>query len=76
MIELQRLVLEAAALAGGRHPCEVLGHLWTHVGGANCGCLDGCCSVPVHQCSSCGDYDYGDNAEADDVRAKCSRELQ
>jgi hypothetical protein len=69
--ELSRLIAEASVLAGGKHPCAVLGHKWVSTGGANCGCRDGCCSVPVHQCDSCGDYDYGDNDEADEMREAC-----
>ena len=68
---LDRLVAEAAVLAGGDHPCHILGHRWQFTGGKNCGCRDGYCSVPVHECDSCGDCDYGDNSEADDVRERC-----
>jgi hypothetical protein len=71
MIELERLAAEAVALAGGDHPCAVLGHRWQFIGGTNCGCPAGSCSVPVHECDSCGDCDYGDNAEADTTRADC-----
>lgn len=49
------------------------GHDMKHIGGCNAGChKDCCCSVPVHTCSRCGDSDYGDNAEADQVRADCA----
>lgn len=51
--------------------CVELGHDWQFIGGANCGCEDDNCSVPVHQCTRCGDCDYGENAEADDVRSAC-----
>ena len=69
---LNRLIAEAAVLAGGDHPCAVLGHVWERVGGAHCGCFpDAPCSVPVHKCSACGDDDYGKNAEADDIRKRC-----
>jgi len=71
---LDRLLAEAAVLAGGKHPCNILGHIWKHIGGANCGC--GQCSVPVHQCESCGDCDYGDNDEANAQRAECAEERQ
>lgn len=48
-------------------------HTWKHVGGANAGCGLYCeCSVPVHQCSICGDYDYGQNPEAEQVRRMCA----
>lgn len=74
---LERLIVEAQVLAGAPHPCALLGHKWVHVGGANCGCadedgrLDGCCSVPVHECEACGDCDYGNNEEARERRAEC-----
>jgi len=80
MSDLSRLIAEAAVLAGGRHPCNVLGHKWRHVGGAWCGCegrdsagdrWSGSCSVPVHECEGCGDCDYGDNAEARETRIEC-----
>ncbi len=75
MGDLQRLIAEATVLAGGDHPCAVLGHKWIFSGGASCGCQDGGdCSIPVHHCDACGDCDYGDNSEADQVRAECLRE--
>ena len=43
--------------------CAEVGHDWVFIGGRNCGCFPGAdCSVPVHQCSRCGDCDYGENA--------------
>lgn len=69
--ELDRLIAQAGVLAGGDHPCTVLGHKWEHRGGANCGCPDGHCSVPVHECKGCGDCDYGDNPEAHETRRQC-----
>jgi hypothetical protein len=71
---LLRLIAEAQVLAGGQHQCAVLGHDWKHIGGCNCGCPDGQCSVPVHECRACGDCDYGDNEEANDKRAECCGE--
>ncbi len=68
---LDRLIAEALVLAGGPHSCSVLGHKWKSEGGRWCGCRDGRCSVPVHECEACGDCDYGDNEDADDVRAEC-----
>lgn len=56
--------------------CRDLGHDWQSLGGASCGCDDGLCSVPVNHCSRCGDCDYGENADADDVRAKCTAERE
>jgi hypothetical protein len=53
--------------------CEQAGHDWRSVGGKNAGCDDACiCSVTVHECGRCGDSDYGDTAEADEVRAWCA----
>lgn len=71
MTLLDRLIAEASVLAGGDHPCAVLGHKWEFTGCANCGCDCGGCSVPVHHCIACGVCDYGDNAEADDIREEC-----
>jgi len=53
--------------------CASLGHDWVHMGGCNAGCENECCScsVPVHQCSRCEDWDYGENAEAEATRAGC-----
>jgi hypothetical protein len=56
--------------------CDVAGHDWHSIGGRNAGCQeDGfcSCSVPVHECAVCGDCDYGDNDEADQVRGCCLR---
>lgn len=70
--ELERLAAEAVVLAGGDHPCTILGHKWQFAGGANCCChKDAGCSIPVHKCEACGDYDYGENDEADEIREKC-----
>lgn len=53
--------------------CEA-GHDWHSLGGCNAGCHpEHCaCSVPVNTCRRCGDCDYGDNAEAEQVRADCA----
>lgn len=52
--------------------CEA-GHDWQSIGGCNAYCHDACgCSVPVHKCARCGDCDYGQNGEADQVRANCA----
>ena len=54
-------------------PCREYGHDWHLLGGANAGCGDDCsCSVPVYECRKCGDCDYGQNAEAETVRVRCS----
>lgn len=73
---LDRLIAEATVLAAGEHQCAVLGHRWQFVGGRNAGCERGdycSCSVPVHECE-CGDCDYGDNPEADEIMADCREE--
>ena len=64
--------LKREAAQAGAAGCVMLGHDWKHCGGSNCGC--GQCSVPVHKCSRCGDYDYGDNAEANEQRRACAEE--
>lgn len=69
--ELERIVLRVAIEAGATYNCLLLGHVWVSTGGRNCGCEDGCCSVPVHECEVCGDCDYGDNEEASIIIAKC-----
>lgn len=47
-------------------------HDWKSRGGCNAGCHKDCqCSVPVHECTRCGDCDYGQNEEADEVRREC-----
>lgn len=56
----------------GAATCAEAGHDWHSIGGANCGCADGLCSVPVHECRRCGDCDYGENADADKVRRDCT----
>ncbi len=49
------------------------GHDWVSKGGCNAGCHEFCsCSVPVNECSRCGDCDYGKNDEATLVRSKCA----
>lgn len=50
-------------------------HQWRFIGGTNAACdlgLKDCgCSVPVNECEKCGDCDYGQNDEADQVREAC-----
>jgi hypothetical protein len=67
--EVERLQRQAAAAT-----CAEIGHCWECLGGANCGCESGTCSVPVNECSVCRDCDYGDNADADQVRRQCAEE--
>ncbi|TIW54193.1 MAG: hypothetical protein E5V54_22745 [Mesorhizobium sp.] len=65
--EVARIEREIAA-----GPCRTHGHQWKLLGGANAGCCDTCnCSVSVNVCAKCGDCDYGDNEEADEIRRKC-----
>lgn len=48
------------------------GHDYVSQGGCNAGCHELCaCSVPVLECSRCGCCDYGNNDEAELVRANC-----
>ena len=53
--------------------CEA-GHDLRSVGGCNAGCHEDCsCSVPVYECFRChAACDYGDNDEAEQVRADCA----
>lgn len=74
MLDIHRLIAEAAVLAGGEHPCATLGHKWKLIGGRWCGCsgTERCgCSVPVHECEACGDCDYGDNPQATEIKLDC-----
>jgi hypothetical protein len=58
-------------------PCRRVGHRWKFLGGKNAGCgandwEQGCdCSVPVYECTACGDCDYGENDEAREIIMKC-----
>ena len=71
---LEALAAMAVAEASGPHPCEILGHKWVSKGGANAGCGVFCsCSVPVNECEVCGDCDYGENAQAEEIRDDCKR---
>lgn len=68
--EVARIQREIAA-----GPCREFGHDFRFIGGCNAGCElgAGCgCSVPVHECTKCGDCDYGDNDEAASIRAECA----
>lgn len=63
---------EAALVAAKRRVaaahCGEVGHTWKHIGGRNANCTECAafcsCSIPVHECTKCGDCDYGENAEA------------
>ncbi|WP_439357963.1 hypothetical protein [Bradyrhizobium sp. DASA03007] len=68
--EVARLEMIAATAT-----CRELGCDMQSVGGF-CASCDGerglcSCSVPVHKCTRCGDCDYGENDEADEVRRLC-----
>lgn len=67
--QVERLERQAAAAT-----CAELGrHDWHSSGGCNAGCGPDCyCSVPVHECARCKDCDYGENAEAVEVRRQCA----
>lgn len=76
MEELERAQAEVErlkrAIANG--PCLQYGHTWASIGGCNAGCELGrncVCSVPVHECTKCGDCDYGVNKWAEDERRDC-----
>jgi hypothetical protein len=72
-IEVARGRLAALERQAATATCQEIGCDMQHVGGTNAGCADYCsCSVPVHRCSRCGDYDYGQNPEADQKRAECA----
>ena len=60
-------------LAGAATCREMGAHDWQFYGGCNAGCDELCgCSVPVSVCSRCGDCDYGDTPEADEIRRFCA----
>lgn len=54
------------------YDCRKEGHDWKSRGGCNAGCCDDCaCSVPVHECTRCGDCDYGQNEWREQTVAEC-----
>lgn len=54
-------------------PCLEFGHDFQFAGGTNLGCGDDCaCGGAVYTCTKCGDCDYGDNEENDELRAACT----
>lgn len=76
-LEQKLAALEAAAASVRREiangPCLGFGHDWVFAGSSNLGCHADCaCGGPVYSCSKCGDCDYGDNSEADELRAECA----
>jgi hypothetical protein len=75
--EAEARVLQLQRHIGAATCIEVGEHDWKHIGGCNAGCDEECgCSVPVHECTRCGDCDYGDNEEAASTRASCLEERQ
>lgn len=53
--------------------CGITGHTWKSLGGTNAGCGRDCgCSRPVNTCIVCGDCDYGENAEGDEIVKDCA----
>lgn len=74
LLSLAAEAIRQTELDLGSPTCTKNGHCWVHVGGADCGCDKDSrerCSIPVHRCSVCGEYDYGINAEANSVRSLC-----
>lgn len=64
--------VEALKRQAAAATCAEVGHRWRHIGGRNAACSDDCgCSVPVHECTTCGDSDYGDNAEGQKTLDEC-----
>lgn len=75
-IEAARAELARLERIAATATCRELGCDMVSLGGGNCGCHeDACCSIPIHECSRCGDCDYGDNAEATEIRRVC-REMR
>lgn len=74
LLDLVAKVVTDSAIALEGYKCQTSGHQWVMIGGKNAGCSDDCrCSVPVHRCRVCGDYDYGQNEEAGETRLECAR---
>lgn len=58
---------------GGATCAEIGAHDWRFIGGRNAYCSGECaCSVPVHECSRCGDCDYGENPDAAEIISECA----
>lgn len=74
-LEGARLALAQAEREFASMTCRERGaHRWRFEGGANAGCCDTCtCSKPVYVCKDCGDCDYGDNEERDEIVLACAR---
>lgn len=73
-IEVARAALALLERMAETATCAELGHDMQSIGGCNCGCPDGACSVPVNECTRCKDSDYGDNEDATEVRRLCKLE--
>ncbi|RWB67611.1 hypothetical protein [Mesorhizobium sp.] len=76
-LERAKAELEQAEREIAQASCAEVGHRWNFVGGRNAGCeLIGCdCSVPVYECATCGDCDYGHNAEAAEALRVCTEKM-
>lgn len=73
--KLARVEAEAARLRReiATGPCREHGHDWKSYGGQNAGCCSDCtCSVPVNVCAKCGEFDFGENGEAELIRSDCA----
>lgn len=73
LIELDAGLLEKAIAAAS---CGEAKHEWKFIGCGGCCCdlgdgLFGGCSLPVHECENCGDCDYGENEESEQIRTDC-----
>ena len=54
--------------------CAEVGHDWKLMGGRMAVCSRGgdcVCSIPVCECTKCGECDYGDSVEASEIIASC-----
>lgn len=75
-IRLEKARAEVVRLerAAAGATCAELGkHDWQSDGGCSAGCDPWCiCSVPVNRCARCGDYDYGKNTDAIEIRRSCT----
>lgn len=72
--EVERLQRQITAA-----PCSEVGHRWRLLGGASVSCCDDCecnLSVPVHECSVCGDCDYGENEWKEKAFSECEYYLE
>lgn len=76
MIPLDQAKVDAAL---AQLACAQGDHRWKSIGAAACCCdlgdgIYGECSLPVNVCEECGDCDYGDSVDSDNIRANCACE--